>query len=152
SPDSRILAAGGGTDAVVLWDVASGEILQKLQHFAPEPCYTNSLSFSPDGKVLAGGSTDETIRLWDVPAGKLVRQIDAKSGYGQTVCFSPDGKVLASGDAEKGALWDPATGKLIRTLSDPLHRTDAVIFEIQPRAVITFSPDGKTLAWSRDHA
>jgi RNA polymerase sigma factor (sigma-70 family) len=57
------------------------------------------------------------------------------SGPVNAVAFSPDGTALISGD-ENGvmALWDRATGKLLRAFVDPLHhRVDA----------LALSPDGK---------
>jgi WD40 repeat protein len=55
------------------------------------------------------------------------------------VAFSPDGRLVATASGDKTArLWDPATGKHLRTLTRRIGRT----------AVwgVAFSPDGRLLA------
>ena len=49
SPDSRFLATGG-TEAVRVWDVATGKELWKSTDA------WRQVAFSPDGKTLAAGS------------------------------------------------------------------------------------------------
>ena len=59
------------------------------------------------------------------------------------MAFSPDGRLLATASEDKTArLWDPATGKNLRTLTG---HTNAVMG-------VAFSPDGRLLATaSWDH-
>jgi WD40 repeat protein/Ni,Fe-hydrogenase maturation factor len=52
------------------------------------------------------------------------------------VCYSPDGKMIATTDDHNCILWDPNTGKRIRTLEG--HKDHV--------GTICFSPDGKLLA------
>lgn len=68
SPDSRVIASGGGIldKTIKLWDVDTGA---KLLDFPTNAGGVDSIAFSPDGKVLASCSPDETIMLWDVATG-----------------------------------------------------------------------------------
>lgn len=52
------------------------------------------------------------------------------------VAFSPDGKTLASSGYHEVILWDPATGKILRRISNVAER----VYDLD------FSPDGKSLA------
>ena len=57
------------------------------------------------------------------------------------VAFSPDGRLLATASGDKTArLWNPATGKHLRTLTG--H--DSAVHGV------AFSPDGRLLATASD--
>src|SRR5262249_24969163 len=58
---TRVASAGQGR-AILLWDIATGAEVARLQGHAN---YIFSLAFSPDGTTLASGSGDCTLRLWD---------------------------------------------------------------------------------------
>ena len=61
-PDGTRLATAGRDRAVLLWDLATGQEVARLQGHTS---YVWSLAFSPDGATLASGSGDFTVRLWD---------------------------------------------------------------------------------------
>ena len=137
--DSKTLATGGQPYSLKLWDVASGKMLRDLgQGVNPDAPSIYKLAFAPDGKTLAI-STDDTyeVQLWTVGARKAKFTLQGGEGRFHAVLFSPDGKMLATA-CHDGAvrLYDPATGKLLRTLKG--HKLWA-----DPMA---FSADGKTLA------
>jgi WD40 repeat protein len=78
------------------------------------------------------------LMLWDVPPGRLRRGLAA----GPSLSFSPDGSILAAlpdpssaTDRNRLDLWDPATGRLTRSLTGLTVPASAV-----------FTPDGRTLA------
>ncbi len=126
-----------------------------------------SLAFSPDGNLLAtcGSSFADyasvfdgrgrlgeratgpgRLKLWDVKTGALEHDLAGHSDA-NAVAFSPDGNLLASAgswfsDSEWGTgviLWDPETGKKVRTISTEANGG---------AQSVAFSPDGKLLAIS----
>jgi WD40 repeat protein len=157
SPDGWLLASGSSDRTAILWDVASRMPLGTLS--GHEDTVWN-VAFSPDGKTLATASSDQSVRFWDVtsraPLGKPL------SDHGDPVyglAFSPDGKVLASSSADvsvqfvfgqAGAgvtaiLWDVASRTRIGA---PLAMS---LTSLQTASTsVAFSPDGRTLAITRD--
>ena len=64
SPDDQFLASGSRDDTIILWDVATQQIIG--QPFTGHDGWVWSVAFSPDGTWLASGSRDASVRLWDV--------------------------------------------------------------------------------------
>ena len=145
SPDGNTLASGSGyydeeipddelvwgwDNTVRLWDVATGSLINTLEHTSG----VLSVAYSSDGTTLASGSQDNRVRLWDVATGNLINTLQ---GGGNSVAFSPDGNTLASGSGDNTVrLWDAATGNLIKILTGHTDHVSSVVF----------SPDGTTLA------
>src|SRR5690606_21579115 len=93
SPDGRLIAAGRSWSAVV-FDLASGRELRKVEHMGG----LGPVTFAPDGRALASGSGSGQVLITDLSSG-------ARAAFGQRypargLSFSPDGRTLASlGDA-----------------------------------------------------
>jgi len=136
SPDGRLIAAALGqpNNAVLIWEVSSGQPVRMLQGHTDEVI---AVAFDPGNKILASGSSDTTVRLWEVVSGKLMQMLALHTLPVPSVAFSPKGNVLASGSVDRTInLWGVASGALMRTLRG---HTDAI-------TAVAFSPDGKLLA------
>jgi WD40 repeat protein len=97
----------------------------------------NRFAFSPDSKLLATGSE---LKIWDVATGQL-RWIANHSAWGDFK-FDASGKFFAASDyqAKQVSLWDPPTGRYLKTLA----RSEG--FE-----AAAFSSDSRWLAAIRGH-
>jgi WD40 repeat protein len=84
--------------------------------------------------------------LWDATSGEVRRILAGPEGWIGSVVFSPDGTQVATGlgETDRGSgqilLWDPSTGRLIRTLGERAPRGDDAIVDL------AFSPDGSMLS------
>jgi WD40 repeat protein len=138
SPDGKILASGGVSKVVRLWDARTGKLLHTLEGHTG---HIVNLAVSPDGRILGSSASDRTVRLWDLPSGKLLHTLPTRSVNLVLTDFTPGGKApLSAGADDQGKglvqVWDPATGSLVRSLPGPAG-------EIMALAV---SPDGKSAA------
>jgi WD40 repeat protein/energy-coupling factor transporter ATP-binding protein EcfA2 len=96
-------------------------------------------AFSPDGRLLAT-ATAAGATLWNTatwrPVGPPLR---SKQGGWDWVDFSPDGRTLAiAGGKGRVELWDVATRKELRELTDPTAGAGL--------AFVRYSPDGSVIA------
>lgn len=137
SPDGKMLASGGYSGVVRLWDAATGREVRKLP---AESSGTHSLAFTPDGKCLATLTANGRLSVWDVATGRELLDLPAEKMLGfpdRALAISPDGAWLAAGSPEKAiSIWEIATGKETRRLAG---------HESAVRG-LAFSPDGKVLA------
>jgi WD40 repeat protein len=133
SRDSRRVAAGTYSGAIVVWDADTGTQQMVLTgHLGP----VNSLSWSPDGQRLVSAGDDTSLRVWNLPTGAS----DVLRGHESrvvSVSWSPDGRQLASGSDDTSIqIWDAnRLGMPVRTLTG--HRRTVV--------ALTWSPTSDTL-------
>ncbi|MCS7159433.1 MAG: WD40 repeat domain-containing protein, partial [Gemmatales bacterium] len=68
TPDGRYVVSGSGDNTVRLWDLSSG---QAVQRFTGHTESVLSVAVSPDGRYVVSGSDDKTVRVWYI--GDLTR-------------------------------------------------------------------------------
>lgn len=134
SPDGKFLAGGGFSLKPHLWELATGQELNRTEP-AQYPC--KDVAFSPDGRVLAC-PIDHTVYLWDVFAQIALQPLKGHRKGVESIAFTPDGKTLVTAAGEFGVthFWEIATG------------TEHFLpLEIgQHIYAIAYSPDGQLLA------
>src|SRR5262249_46854154 len=94
------------------------------------------MSFSKDGKIFIV-VTQQSVRTWNIAGASEKLILEGHAGGIPDVVFSPDGKLLASaGRDHQIKIWDPVTGRLLKTLTE----------FATPVQTLCFSPDGRILA------
>jgi WD40 repeat protein len=105
SPDGRLLAVGGFSKDVSIWDVPTETLLHEL-YVGGAGAF--SLEFSPDGQTLAVSGIEPAASLWDVATGTQIGLELPSGGAGRTALdLSADGKQLLMTSVDgQGAVWD----------------------------------------------
>src|SRR5262247_3620769 len=135
APDGKSIASAGQDRALRFWDQATGQEIARVD----SEFEISTLIFSPDhSTTTVFCATGDSTRIYDLkkldPAPVLARSAGSDIN---SVAIAPDGDSITIVD-NKGAikLWDVATGKFLKVISNPQH-----IFQS-----VEFSPDGKLIA------
>jgi WD40 repeat protein/serine/threonine protein kinase len=104
SPDGKRLATGGEKNLIKIWDVQTGNVLQRLPGHRGD---VYAVAFSRDGRWIASGSEDSTVKVWDGRSGELIHTFRGHTGIVTSVTFGPDDRRLISGSRDHTVkVWD----------------------------------------------
>jgi WD40 repeat protein len=154
-PGARLLASGN--DDLILWDVASGQLLSRIEQPADRQAWITALAFSPDGASVAAGHDDGKVRIWDVAGQQLVGEIAAHPSLPikkavSALAFSPDGCFLATaGEDLVVRVWDADSHKLVAELKSHTDRIPALAWSPDSKLLISAGWDTSARAWRPPH-
>lgn len=140
SPDGKWIATGAYDNAVILWNVETGEEIRRMTaHQSP----VMEVGFSPDGRKVISCDQNGGVLGWDASAGTTVFALNVHSLCRQ-IAFTRDGQRWAIGVAETAEdsndarieLRSSITGVLVKTI-----KTDWAGF-----TALTITHDGKLVA------
>jgi WD40 repeat protein len=95
APDAKVLASGSDDNAVMIWDMGTGEPTHRLPgHDRGVRC----LAWSQDGSLLASGGADGHVLVWD-RSGRHLWTFDGRGGEVLCLAWSVDGAQLVCGTA-----------------------------------------------------
>lgn len=148
SPDGQLVLStsgpsgpfspGSGNNDIVIWDLATGEVLSTL--VGHQDVVFKAL-FLPDSRRVLSSSGDSSLKLWDAITGELLNTLQGHTSFVYSIALSPDGKLaMSSGFDSAQILWDLERGEELRRFYG--HRGFA--------ADIAFAPDGREVLTGSD--
>jgi WD40 repeat protein len=148
SPDGKLLAAAGEHGTLVIFDVQSGELLQRLEGHSIEDI--NSIVFTPTGEQLISAGNDKKIIVWQRKENSFsLKKTWLAPDLVTAVAISPDGNTLASGGGDDNniTLWELASGKAKTTLKKYTQRIGGLSFSANGDYLASASFDGTAIIW-----
>lgn len=141
SPDSAKLASWDEDGAIIVWDVASGQEIGRLETHIPSAQHA---AFSSDGRSIATADAVGKVRIWDTQTGELLATLEGHSNEVDVLAWQPSGRLLATqtmsdflryaGDRTIVHVWNAANGQLVDTID---HEQDIT--------AVSWYADGSTL-------
>jgi WD40 repeat protein len=150
SADGALLAASQGYVGAIVWEVATGRI---VNHYAGHTGLVMNVAFSPDGARLASSSMDTSVQVHDVASGAGVATYTGLPHKRTALAFSPDGAVIAAVSPDVIQLFDARkSGKEIGRIPrpDPQFTFRAAIGA--DGRIVAAMRDGTTRSWPLDPA
>ncbi|MFW5691977.1 MAG: protein kinase domain-containing protein [Chloroflexota bacterium] len=168
SNDGRYAVSGAGVlvpesanpdfdHTVRLWDLSTGEEVLRLD---PHETTIEAVRFSTDGTLLATGGWDGQVILWSYessdtgpPALEEINRLTFPAPDDTTVqvlnvAFDPTDSIIAAGGSDGTvALWDTATGELLRQFGDHNGAVAGLEFSSDGMRLATGSYDGTAALW-----
>lgn len=142
-PDGKRIITSSHDGRVIIWDAATGEIIQSLEHAGRH----NFMALHPDGKRVAIGSDNATAFIWNLETDQ-VQTFVSTGTWQQATTFNPDGSLLLNAN-DDGTInvWDIATGQLTRTIQAHDGSIFAIHFSPDESLLVTASQDGSVKVW-----
>jgi WD40 repeat protein len=139
-----------GDKMVRIWDVVTGQELQRLEGHAGS---VFGLAVLPDGHRIVTTSTDHTVRLWDLNAGiELKRYVGHTLAIWAASCDDRGSRFLTAESDKTIRLWNTNTAKEIKRLHGHEGRVTGVVFLPGGHRAVSASQDKTIRLWDVDAA
>jgi WD40 repeat protein/serine/threonine protein kinase len=145
SPDGGQVAAGLEDGEVLIWDLASKQLVHRLRGHALR---VTGVAFSPSGQLLASCSLDASIRVWDTKNGEETAVLMGHEGAVHAIAFHPSGNRLVSvGKDQTARIWDVERGMELHVLNGHTDEVTCIAIDPSGQRFATGGDDRGIIVW-----
>jgi len=149
APGGNLLAAGGVSQVVKVWDLSTGNVVQDLTGRTGVP-EGYLYQFSEDASLLATSSQGHAT-LWELPSGRV--RFDIAFGHGATVAFafSADNQLLAAANEDTSVrVWTTRDGRDVTVIDDLPLLTPTLKFSHDSRLLFSGNMNRSIYTWDTE--
>ena len=130
------------TGQIMVWDVATGQIVRALE---ADASIGEAAVVSPDGRRAVSADRDGTLIGWDLETGE---QLWKQGDHERAIAVHPDGSAILTSSADGTVLLrDAGTGRRMAHLEGARGRVDAAAVSLDGRRALTGDGDGAVIVW-----
>jgi WD40 repeat protein len=153
SPDGTLLVSAGLDTDVHFWDLSTG---QRRASLRDRVLPTFAVTFTPDGKNLVIGGANGAIEVVLVANASIARRFPGHKHPVGAVSLSSDGRSAGAAhfDHDGGsrpaavAVWDIASGRLVRRVTPPGEPARAIGFRSDGRLLYALAKGPELSVWA----
>jgi WD40 repeat protein len=143
-PRAELLASG--KDDLLLWEVASGQLLGRIEQHS----WVTAIAFSADNRTLATGHDDGVVRFWDTRSRRHAGQLTVCPGMVpvSAIAFSPRGDLVAAvGEDRVIRVWNQLSHKLACELTGHTDRVPSLAWRPDGDRLVSAGWDASIRVW-----
>ena len=146
-PSFDIVATGGPSKLLKLWNTQTGEMVQSIKKHTD---WITGLDISPDGILLASGDRNGGVWVWEAETGNEFHTLRAHQAGITALSFRSDSNILASA-SEDGSVrfWEMNNGNEVKKID--AHGGGVTAFSFAKNGTfVTAGRDNKAKLWKAD--
>ena len=146
-PSFDIVATGGPSKLLKLWNTQTGEMVQSIKKHTD---WITGLDISPDGILLASGDRNGGVWVWEAETGNEFHTLRAHQVGITALSFRSDSNILASA-SEDGSVrfWEMNNGNEVKKID--AHGGGVTAFSFAKNGTfVTAGRDNKAKLWKAD--
>jgi ribosome assembly protein SQT1 len=142
-PSTRLMVAGSYDGTMVVFDLNSNNMGQKLKEFEG-PTDVEWVAFHPTGSVLLCGSTDGTVWMFHIGLSKCLQVFVGHEDAVAAGTFANDGKLAVTTSADGTVrVWAPKTGQAKHVFRFQAPLTCLTVNPNDSKLILVGSEDGQ---------